>query len=94
MTQYIKKPSVVEAVKYDGLNQTEIRRFARSISIRLVVRPTSTIPSPTLVLDDLMKDTTDASLNVITIGDYLIKNEDGTWLIMSADRFEKLYERR
>ena len=94
MTQYIKKQSVVEAVKYDGLNQTEIRRFARSISIRLVVRPTSTIPSPTLVLDDLMKDTTEASLNVITIGDYLIKNEDGTWLIMSADRFEKLYERR
>lgn len=82
MQKFVKKPVVVEAIQYNGLNITEVEDFvgAKLPSVWLSVEDTQLV-IPTLEGD--MK---------VSKGDYVIKGIKGEFYPCKPDVFEKTYD--
>ena len=82
--KYRKKPVVIEAIKWDGMNLDECKRFCGK-ALKL--------DYPTL--DDsvvlLSIDTLEGEMHV-NLGSYIIKGVEGEFYPCKADIFEQTYE--
>lgn len=84
--KYRKRPVVIEAVKYNGLNLVEIQKFiGESLETDFydngVTAPILSLIIPTLEGDMKAKP-----------GDYIIKGVNGEFYPCKPDIFEKTYE--
>ena len=82
MQKFVKKPIVIEAIQYNGINITEVEDFvgAKLPSVLLSVEDTQLV-IPTLEGD--MK---------VSKGDYVIKGIKGEFYPCKPDIFEKTYD--
>ena len=82
MQKFVKKPVVIEAIQYNGINITEVESFvgAKLPSVWLSVEDTQLV-IPTLEGD--MK---------VSKGDYVIKGIKGEFYPCKPDVFEKTYD--
>ena len=82
MQKFVKKPVIVEAIQYNGINITEVEDFigAKLPSVWLYVEDTQLL-IPTLEGD--MK---------VSKGDYVIKGIKGEFYPCKPDVFEKTYD--
>lgn len=84
--KYRKKPIVIEAVKYNGLNLVEIQKIiGESLETDFydngVTAPTLSLTIPTL----------EGNMKAMP-GDYIIKGVNGEFYLRKPDIFEKTYE--
>lgn len=80
--KFRKRPVVIEAVKWDGFNFEEIRRF---VGINCGLR--GSYKNPDLVIYTLEGD------HHASVGDYIIKGVQGEFYPCKPDIFEETYER-
>jgi predicted nucleotidyltransferase len=78
LARYRKKPVVIEAMKFNGSNQDEIKRFTENGAINL--RASMVIP-------------TEEGDMEASIGDYIIKGVQGEFYPCKPDIFEQTYEK-
>lgn len=97
MKKYRKKPVVIEAVQWTGLNLGEIKSFVgeslvifegrRYLDVNCVNGTTSMRKYPnTMIIKTLEGD------HRCTIGDYIIKGVNGEFYPCKPDIFEKTYD--
>ena len=79
--KYRKKPEIVEAIKYTLDNSKDVFDFAKG-KIRHDLLPGST---------DLRIKTSEGTLT-LTVGDYIIKDENGEFYPCTPGAFEYMYE--
>jgi hypothetical protein len=79
INKYVKKPVVVEAIKYDGTNKVEIQEF-----MDRYLDDTQ---------DSQLKIETLEGTMLANIGDYIIKGVSGEFYPCKPDIFEKTYEK-
>lgn len=79
INKYVKKPVVVEAIKYDGTNKVEIQEF-----MDRYLDDTQ---------DGQLKIETLEGIMLANIGDYIIKGVSGEFYPCKPDIFEKTYEK-
>lgn len=75
--KYRKKPVVIEAVQWNGKNNSEILSFAKGASY---------------IIDDLIINTLEGRMKA-SVGDYIIKGVNGEFYPCKPDIFEKTYEK-
>ena len=78
MKQYRKKPIIIEAIQYDGMNQKEIYAFAKGYAF---IKPSSQLVIHTLEGEML-----------VSISDYVIKGVNGEFYPCKPDIFNKSYD--
>ena len=76
--RYRKKPIIIEAIQYDGMNQKEIYAFTKGYAF---IKSTGQIAIHTLEGEML-----------VSILDYIIKGVNGEFYPCKPDIFEKSYE--
>lgn len=86
MTKYRKKPVVVEAVKFDGLNPTEIKDFVGENCEVEIYDNEVTHPVARILIHTL-----EGNMEV-SKGDYVIKGVKGEFYPCKPDIFEQTYE--
>ena len=86
MTQYRKKPVVIEAVQFDGLNPTEIKDFVGKNCEVEIYDNGVTPPVAHIVIHTLEGDME------VSNGDYVIKGVKGEFYPCKPDIFEQTYE--
>lgn len=79
INKYVKKPVVVEAIKYDGANKVEIQEF--------MDRYLDDTQYGQLKIETL------EGIMLANIGDYIIKGVSGEFYPCKPDIFEKTYEK-
>lgn len=79
INKYVKKPVVVEAIKYVGTNKVEIQEF-----MDRYLDDTQ---------DGQLKIETLEGVMLANIGDYIIKGVSGEFYPCKPDIFEKTYEK-
>ena len=79
INKYVKKPVVVEAIKYDGTNKVEIQEF-----MDRYLDDTQ---------DGQLKIETLEGIMLANVGDYIIKGVSGEFYPCKPDIFEKTYEK-
>lgn len=84
--KYRKKPVVIEAVQWDGNNQSEIANFMGKM-IRTKTSPEEDNPSGKITIETLEGDMT------ASIGDFIIKGVQGEFYPCKQDIFELTYEK-
>ena len=91
MTKYRKKPVIIEAIQWNGLNTTEIMEF---VGQDLIVETYDTgYQAGTAPLAVRLKiKTLEGDMNV-SIGDYIIKGVQGEFYPCKPDIFEQTYEK-
>jgi hypothetical protein len=85
MGMYRKKPVVIEAVQYDGINSGEIAEFMNT-PIRTKTSPEEGNPNGKITIETLEGDMT------ASVGDFIIKGIQGEFYPCKPDIFEKTYE--
>lgn len=88
--KYRKKPVVITAIKYDGLNPYEVKDFCEG-NARVEIYDAAWkagVASPGV---DISIDTLEGPLHV-SKGDYIIKGVNGEFYPCKPDIFEKTYE--
>lgn len=85
MAQYRKKPVVIEAIQYNGMNSAEIAQFM-GVMIRTKTVPLEGTPSGKVTIETL-EGTMTASEN-----DYIIRGVQGEFYPCKPDIFELTYE--
>lgn len=89
--KYRKKPVVVEAVKWNGINKSEIEDFAGdNVKIEVVRESDSEHGIPPWI--DCSIKTLEGVMTA-SIGDYIIKGVKGEFYPCKPDVFEKTYEK-
>ena len=78
--KYVKKPVVIEAVRWDGNNKVEIQRFMKCYLDENTIWQTLTIP------------TLEGS-HIASVGDYIIKGVKGEFYPCKPDIFWQTYDR-
>lgn len=86
MTQYRKKPITIEAVRFDGLNPTEIKDFVGKNCEVKIYDNEVTPPVACIVIHTLEGDMK------VSKGDYIIKGVKGEFYPCRPDIFEQTYE--
>lgn len=86
MTQYRKKPVIIEAVKFNGLNPTEIKDFVGDNCEVEIYDNGVTPPVAHIVIHTLEGDME------VNNGDYVIKGVKGEFYPCKPDIFEQTYE--
>ena len=86
MTQYRKKPVVIEAVQFDGLNPTEIKDFVGENCEVEIYDNKVTPPIANITIHTLEGDME------VSNGDYVIKGVKGEFYPCKPDIFEQTYE--
>lgn len=86
MTQYRKKPVTIEAVRFDGLNPTEIKDFVGENCKVKIYDNEVTTPVARIVIHTLEGDMK------VSKGDYVIKGVKGEFYPCKPDIFEQTYE--
>ena len=86
-----KKPVIIEAVQWDGLNLEEIKTFVGKSSMNYSIDDAAwkvgkAPPHVTLIIKIAEGD------HYCTVGDFIIKDENGVFNILSPDIFNKTYE--
>lgn len=79
INKYVKKPVVVEAIKYDGTNKVEIQEF-----MDRYLDDTQ---------DGQLKIETLEGIMLANVGDYIIKGVSGEFYPCKPNIFEKTYEK-
>lgn len=79
INKYVKKPVVVEAIKYDGTNKVEIQEFMDRYLDD--------------TYDGQLKIETLEGIMLANKGDYIIKGVSGEFYPCKPDIFEKTYEK-
>ena len=77
--KYRKKPVIIEAVKYDGENKVEIQEF---MDMYLDFNDKKQLKINTL-----------EGIMLASVGDYIIRGENGEYYPCKPDIFEKTYEK-
>jgi hypothetical protein len=85
MGMYRKKPVVIEAVQYDGVNSGEIAEFMNT-PIRTKTSPEEGNPNGKITIETLEGSMT------ASVGDFIIKGVEGEFYPCKPDIFEKTYE--
>lgn len=83
--KYRKKPVVIEAVQYNGMNSAEIAQFM-GVIIRTKTSPEEGNPSGKITIETLEGDMK------ASIGDFIIKGVQGEFYPCKPDIFELTYE--
>ena len=90
--KYRKKPVVIEAIQWDGLNFNDILKFTGSGNIKLeeIRKPDADmrIPGSYVLTIRTLEGVMEASK-----GDYIIKGVNGEFYPCKPDIFEKTYEK-
>ena len=78
MTKFRKKPVVIEALKWEGNNLSEIQAFYKVSNI--------------LAGDQIIINTLGGGANLVSVGDWIIKGVAGEFYPCKSDIFEATYE--
>jgi len=84
--KFRKKPVVIEAVQYTGLNIQELKLFTQSICLKTRQSPINPMFYPLVVIPTLEGNMTASK------GDWIIKGVNGEFYPCKPDIFEKTYE--
>lgn len=87
MEKYRKKPVTIDAVKFNGLNHTEIKTFVGKNCKVEIYNNKVTPPIATITIHTLEGDMK------VCNGDYVIKGVQGEFYPCKADIFEQTYEK-
>ena len=91
MTKYRKKPVIIEAIQWNGLNPTEIIEFVgQDLIVETYDAGYQAGTAPLAV--SLKIKTLEGNMNV-SIGDYIIKGVQGEFYPCKPDIFEQTYEK-
>lgn len=91
MNRYVKKPIVIEAVKWKGFNNDEIKDFAGdSVKIEVIREGDADNGIPPSV--DCSIETLEGVMKA-NVGDYIIKGVNGEFYPCKPDIFEKTYDK-
>lgn len=89
--KYKKKPVVIEAVKWTGLNLEEIKNFVdESLLYNIYDGAWEVGEAPVIV--DMQIRTLEGNMSV-SVGDYIIKGVQGEFYPCKPDIFEHTYEK-
>lgn len=89
MNRYVKKPIAIEAVKWEGFNNDEIKDFAGdSVKIEVIREGDADNGIPPSV--DCSIETLEGVMKA-NVGDYIIKGVNGEFYPCKQDIFEKTY---
>lgn len=89
MNRYVKKPIAIEAVKWKGFNNDEIKDFAGdSVKIEVIREGDADNGIPPSV--DCSIETLEGVMKA-NVGDYIIKGVNGEFYPCKQDIFEKTY---
>ena len=91
MTKYRKKPVIIEAIQWNGLNPTEIMEFVGQDLIAETYDARYQAWTAPLAVSLKIK-TLEGDMNV-SIGDYIIKGVQGEFYPCKPDIFEQTYEK-
>ena len=86
MTQYRKKPVTIDAVRFNGLNPTEIKDFVGENCEVEIYDNEVTPPVARIIIHTLEGDME------VSKGDYVIKGVKGEFYPCKPDIFEQTYE--
>lgn len=91
MNRYVKKPIAIEAVKWKGFNNDEIKDFAGdSVKIEVIREGDDDNGIPPSV--DCSIETLEGVMKA-NVGDYIIKGVNGEFYPCKQDIFEKIYDK-
>lgn len=91
MNRYVKKPIAIEAVKWKGFNNDEIKDFAGdSVKIEVIREGDADNGIPPSV--DCSIETLEGVMKA-NVGDYIIKGVNGEFYPCEQDIFEKTYDK-
>lgn len=91
MNRYVKKPIAIEAVKWKGFNDDEIKDFAGdSVKIEVIREGDADNGIPPSV--DCSIETLEGVMKA-NVGDYIIKGVNGEFYPCKQDIFEKTYDK-
>jgi hypothetical protein len=91
MNRYVKKPIAIEAVKWKGFNNNEIKDFAGdSVKIEVIREGDADNGIPPYV--DCSIETLEGVMKA-NVGDYIIKGVNGEFYPCKQDIFEKTYDK-
>lgn len=89
MNRYVKKPIAIEAVKWEGFNNDEIKDFAGdSVKIEVIREGDADRGIPPCI--DCSIKTLEGVMTA-NVGDYIIKGVNGEFYPCRSDIFEKTY---
>lgn len=94
MSKYVKKPVVVEAVKYNGNNIEEVKEFMKEQLDKLHFESmdASNLEEGKLSMVDFLAIQTLEGVMTVSDGDYIIKGVNGEFYPCKPDIFKKKYE--
>lgn len=90
--KYRKKPVVIEAVQYDGLNKDEIEKFVGRQLGEYIIDDTAWQVGAARPISKLVIPTLEGNMDAI-MGDYIIKGVKGEFYPCKPDIFEQTYEK-
>lgn len=90
MAKYRKKPVVVEAIQWDGLNLQEIKDFVGE-SLECYLNDTAWQVGQGAPIIHMQIKTLEGN-HTTTVGDFIIKGVNGEFYPCKPDIFEKTYE--
>lgn len=88
--KYIKKPEIIEAIRYDGTNLEEINEFTKDDSTIASIEKQSD-KYLDISREYLYLQSTRGNVRIY-IGDYITKDILGETKVFTGDHFEALYE--
>lgn len=91
MSKYVKKPVVVEAVKYNGNNIEEVKEFMKEQLDKLHFESmdASNLEEGKLSMVDFLAIQTLEGVMTVSDGDYIIKGVNGEFYPCKPDIFKK-----
>jgi len=81
----------VEAIQYDGDNETEIEKFSNNVVVRNKVIPFSKIAPDRDRYPEKMTCKTDIGQITVNKSDFIVKSADGEIFTCTAKFFKKMY---
>lgn len=91
MNRYVKKPIAIEAVKWEGFNNDEIKDFAGD-SVKIEVIREGDADNGISLSVDCSIETLEGVMKA-NLGDYIIKGVNGEFYPCKQDIFEKTYDK-
>lgn len=91
MAKYCKKPVEIEAIQWNGANETEIKKFIGESAKFTVVSDTAWEVNTAKPITKLEIETLEGTMTA-QIGDFIIRGVDGEFYPCKPDIFEKTYE--
>lgn len=88
--KYRKKPVVIEAVQWDGMNLSEIQKFAKGVT-SATFHDEAWLLNECPVSVELTIRTLEGDMKA-SLGDYIIKGVQGEFYPCKPDIFEQTYE--